>query len=97
MLKIGVIDYCATGEGRHIIIKTGSEESIKESVGDWLYQGAEVYTAEQWMELSKKATGNDNKQNANVEILKVFAPALWDAMNRGVSVLVDIEYYWNES
>ncbi|MFA0061780.1 hypothetical protein AB4370_18475 [Vibrio cyclitrophicus] len=95
--KIAVIDYSATGEGRHIFIKTGTDESLREKVGKWLYQGADIYTVEQWLELDKVALQNNSELKAKVEILKSFAPVLWNAMNQGLPMLVDIEYHWNES
>ncbi|MFS1912293.1 hypothetical protein [Vibrio sp. 10N.286.48.B7] len=95
--KIIVIDYCATGEGRHVFIKTGLEETIREDMGEWFYQGAEAYTVEQWIQLDKTSPDNISYQNSNIETLKMFAPILWDAMNQGVSMHVDIEYHWNES
>ncbi|MEZ8226702.1 hypothetical protein AB6C43_22030 [Vibrio splendidus] len=95
--KIIVIDYCATGEGRHVFIKTGLEETVREDLGEWLYQGAEAYTVEQWIQLDKATPDNVSFQKSNIETLKMFAPMLWDGMNQGVSMHVDIEFHWNES
>ncbi|WP_413111960.1 hypothetical protein [Thaumasiovibrio sp. DFM-14] len=95
VFKVMVIDYHATGEGRHVYIKTGTEESFKEKVNEWLYQGAEVYTVERWLELDRNPHMS-NDQNSNLDTLKTFAPVLWDAMKEGVSMLVDVEYHWTE-
>ncbi|NOH19468.1 hypothetical protein [Vibrio cyclitrophicus] len=95
--RIAVIDYSATGEGRHIFIKTGTDESVRKEVGEWLYQGADVYTAEQWLELDKITTQSSDEQKAKIDTLKFFAPALWQAMNQRIPMLVNIEYHWNES
>ena len=95
--KVIVIDYSATGEGRHVFIKTGTEESIKEDIGDWLYQGGDVYTVEQWLELDRAPHSSSCYQDSNLEVLKEFAPALWEAMNQGLPMLVDVEYHWNQS
>ncbi|TKF23278.1 hypothetical protein FCV43_04175 [Vibrio genomosp. F6] len=92
--KVLVIDYYATGEGRHVLIKTGTEGLVKEGIGDWLYQGADVYTVEQWLNIDK-IPHSRSYQNSNIETLKSFAPVLWGAMNEGVSMFVDIEYHWS--
>ncbi|ROR70224.1 hypothetical protein EDB59_0873 [Vibrio crassostreae] len=96
MLKVGVIDYIATGEGRHIYIKTGTEDSIRRNVGDWLYQGADVYSIEEWLEIDS-ASDSSNQRNSAVVTLKKYAPALWDAMVKGLVMKVDIEYHDNQS
>ena len=95
-LKVIVIDYCATGEGRHIFIKTATEASVKREVGDWFYQGANAYTVKQWIELDKFPESS-TYQESNIETLKTFAPTLWVAMNEDVSMFVDIEYSWSHS
>ncbi|MGF1719076.1 hypothetical protein L4D20_03420 [Vibrio kyushuensis] len=97
MFKVVVIDYYASGEGRRVFIKTGSESHIKEEVGDWFYQGAEAFTVQKWLEIDKDTCDSSNDEGSNLETLKMFAPVLWDAMNQGVEMLVDIEYHWNES
>lgn len=94
--KVVVIDYCATGEGRHVYIKTGPEESVKREVGDWLYQRADVYAVEQWLALDKER-GSTQYQTSNIETLKRFAPVLWEAMKEGVPMLVNVEFHWNRS
>lgn len=94
--KVAVIDYYATGEGRYVFIKTGTEESIKKDVGDWLFQGADVYTVEQWREIDK-VQSNGKYQPSNIDVLKTFAPILWESMNKGSSLIANVEYHWNES
>ncbi|MEZ9709279.1 hypothetical protein AB4254_11420 [Vibrio breoganii] len=94
--KIIVIDYFATCEGRHIYIKTGTKSDVRKDVGDWFFQGASIYTVEQWLDLDKYPESREYAQS-NIEVLKVFAPILWQAMNTGVHMDVDIEYHWNES
>ncbi|CAH6796514.1 MULTISPECIES: hypothetical protein [Vibrio] len=96
LFKVVVIDYHATGEGRHVFIKTGTEESVKKDVGDWLYEGADAYTVKQWLELGKDSSC-DQYKDSNIETLKTFAPVLWDAMKNGLPMTVDAEFHWNES
>lgn len=96
--KVVVIDYYATGEGRHVFIKTGTEESIKKDVGDWLFQGADVYTVEQWREIDKVQVQSNGKYHpSNIDVLKTFAPILWESMNKGSPLIANVEYHWNES
>ncbi|MEZ9131871.1 hypothetical protein AB4143_05160 [Vibrio breoganii] len=92
--KIAVIDYCATSEGRHIYIKSGTNDYIKSNVGDFLYAGASIYTVKQWLEI---ANDKNFEGYINLEILQSFAPMLWDAMESGVNMDVDIEYHLNDS
>ncbi len=94
--KVMVIDYCASGEGRHVFIKTGTEESLRENVDEWLYQGADVCTIEFWLELDQNPDSS-NYQSSNIVTLKTFAPVLWGAMKEGMAMTADIEYHWNES
>lgn len=69
---------------------------FREHVSEWLYQGADVYTVSQWLEIAEDPKSK-KYQTSNIETLKNFAPVLWDAMNKGITMSVDIEYHWNQS